>query len=54
MDRLPVDSSNVASVGYDEEATILEIEFLSGRYLSTKMRHLSFEFSEQPPLTRAC
>jgi hypothetical protein len=25
-----------------------------GRYLSTKMRHPSFEFSEQPPLTRAC
>jgi hypothetical protein len=25
-----------------------------GRYLSTKMRHPSFEFSEQPPLSRAC
>ena len=24
------------------------------RYLSTKMRHLPFEFSEQPPLTWAC
>lgn len=23
-------------------------------YLSTKMRHPSFEFSEQPPLSRAC
>ena len=26
----------------------------SARYLSTKMRHPSFEFSEQPPLSRAC
>ena len=24
------------------------------RYLSTKMRHPSVEFSEQPPLSRAC
>jgi hypothetical protein len=25
-----------------------------GRYLSTKMRHPSVEFSEQPPLSRVC
>jgi len=30
MDRTPVSSSNVASIGYDEETQTLEIEFLSG------------------------
>ena len=30
MDRIPVDSSNITSIGYDEETTILEIEFKSG------------------------
>ena len=30
MDRIPVVSSNVASVGYDEEAKVLEIQFKSG------------------------
>jgi KTSC domain len=42
MDRLPVNSSNVASVGYEEEASILEVEFLSGsiyRYFGVPSRH---------------
>ena len=30
MERVPVRSSNVAAVGYDEGASILEIEFHSG------------------------
>ncbi len=30
MDRTPVVSSNVASIGYDEEEAILEIAFNSG------------------------
>jgi hypothetical protein len=30
MERLPVESSNLASVGYDPESTVLEIEFKSG------------------------
>jgi len=30
MDRTPVTSSNVASVGYDRDLQILEIEFLHG------------------------
>ena len=30
MDRQPVDSSNLRSVGYDPEARILEVEFHSG------------------------
>ncbi len=30
MQRKPVDSSNLASVGYDSDAKILEIEFNSG------------------------
>jgi len=41
MDRVPVDSSNVVSVGYDEETSILEVEFLSGsiyRYLGVPSR----------------
>jgi hypothetical protein len=31
MQRGPVSSSNVASVGYDEATSTLEIEFLSGQ-----------------------
>ena len=30
MDRVPVVSSNIAAIGYDEVEAILEIEFLSG------------------------
>lgn len=30
MDRIPVSSSNLSSVGYDEDDRILEIEFNSG------------------------
>jgi len=30
MDRTPVSSSNLASVGYDATAQILEVEFLHG------------------------
>jgi hypothetical protein len=30
MDRTPVSSSNLSSVGYDEEDRVLEIEFNSG------------------------
>lgn len=30
MDRIYVDSSNIASIGYDEETDVLEIEFKSG------------------------
>ncbi|MBW2984066.1 KTSC domain-containing protein [Candidatus Woesearchaeota archaeon] len=32
MDRKPVISSNLISVGYDEEAKTLEIEFKNGVY----------------------
>ncbi len=31
MDRIPVSSSNLASVGYDPLTTTLEVEFLNGR-----------------------
>jgi len=31
VDRLPVDSSNLAAVGYDPETRTLEIEFRNGR-----------------------
>lgn len=30
MDRIPVSSSSIASVGYDTESQILEVEFLHG------------------------
>ena len=30
MDRLPVESSNLASVGYDDNSETLEVEFLKG------------------------
>jgi len=30
MDRIPVKSSNIRSVGYDEDSSVLEIEFNSG------------------------
>jgi len=30
MERMPVQSSNLASVGYDPSTQILEIEFLQG------------------------
>lgn len=42
MDRLSVNSSSVASVGYDEAASILEVEFLSSsiyRYFGVPSRH---------------
>lgn len=31
MDRTPVSSSNVASVGYDRTLRVLELEFRTGR-----------------------
>jgi hypothetical protein len=30
MERTPVDSSNIASIGYDEDTNTLEIEFHNG------------------------
>lgn len=30
MERIPVDSSNISSIGYDEDSSTLEIEFHSG------------------------
>lgn len=30
MDRIPVDSSNISSIGFDEESSTLEVEFHSG------------------------
>lgn len=31
MERIPVQSTDLASVGYDPETLILEVEFLNGR-----------------------
>lgn len=30
MERTPVNSSNIAAIGYDEDTQILEIEFMDG------------------------
>lgn len=30
MERTPVTSSNISSIGYDENSSTLEVEFLSG------------------------
>ena len=30
MDRIPVDSSNISSIGFDENSNTLEVEFHSG------------------------
>ncbi|MGD0036483.1 MAG: KTSC domain-containing protein [Bacteroidota bacterium] len=30
MDRTPVDSTNITSIGYDEDSNTLEVEFHSG------------------------
>lgn len=30
MDRQPVSSSNIASIGYEEQSCTLEVEFLDG------------------------
>ena len=31
IERAPVSSTNIASIGYDENQMVLEIEFLNGR-----------------------
>jgi hypothetical protein len=30
MDRIPVSSTNVASIGYDVDTQVLEVEFVNG------------------------
>lgn len=40
MKRLPVNSSNILSIGYDEDSQILEIEFKTGRV---------YRYSNVPP-----
>ena len=50
MDRIPVDSSNLASVGYDQESGTLEIEFHSGRvYRYTGVPRYLYEGLMQAP-----
>ncbi len=40
MNRIPVRSSNIRSIGYDEENLVLEIEFLD---------HALYEYYAVPP-----
>ena len=45
MDRIPVSSSNVAAVGYDESSSTLEVEFKSGsvyQYFGVPAQHFGF------------
>ena len=46
MERQYVSSSNIASIGYDPDNQVLEIEFLSGavHHNIDKLRHLEIEF----------
>lgn len=30
MDRIPVSSTNIRSIGYDQQSSVLEVEFTSG------------------------
>jgi hypothetical protein len=43
MDRTPVSSSNLSSVGYDPDEQILEIEFNGGRV---------YQYYDVPPSAR--
>ena len=49
IQRVPVTSSNVASIGYDEPSMLLEIEFHSGAVY----RYFSFPISEWKAFRRA-
>jgi hypothetical protein len=40
MERIPVKSSNLASVGYDAETQVLEVEFTSGQV---------YQYQDVPP-----
>lgn len=40
MDRIPVNSSNIVSIGYDKESQMLEIEFKTRRI---------YRYSSVPP-----
>ena len=50
MERTPVDSSNVANVGYDEQAQVLEIEFGSNatRWPKKSFHYSVYQYSEIP------
>jgi hypothetical protein len=43
MERQPVESSNLVSVGYDENTSTLEIEFRSGTYQYFDVPHHIYE-----------
>jgi|TARA_R100000501_G_C2627036_1_gene120918 hypothetical protein len=44
IERMPVESSNLASVGYDENAEILEVEFRKGGSVYRYMNVPQIEF----------
>lgn len=41
MERTVVNSSNLVSVGYDEDSSTLEIEFKGEQYIAISMSHRS-------------
>jgi len=40
MERVPVTSTDIASIGYDSESRVLEVEFIKGGL---------YQYSEVPP-----
>jgi hypothetical protein len=47
MDRQPVDSSNIISIGYDPETRILEVEF--GKVYPEDPHNRIYQYREVPP-----
>jgi KTSC domain len=44
VERMPVSSTSVASIGYDGDSRVLEVEFLNGRV---------YQYVNVPPATHA-
>ena len=49
MERTPVTSSNVASVGYDPESSTLEVEYKTGRVYQFPATPQQFQALMQAP-----
>lgn len=52
MDRYPVSSSNIVSVGYDDAGSVLEVEFKRGRvyqYMDVSRGHFDGVMSAGSP-----
>lgn len=55
MKRIPVDSSDLKSVGYDEDKKLLEVEFINKRSVyqySNVPKHIHFELMNASSIGR--